>query len=264
MEYLGALGRLVALRCASTERTSVAPRYVERVTVEGRRKVQAFPASNRTWDVQWGLADPSEMTPLHAFASGAWGVGPWHWVPVQARVGNMLTPREAQLLEFVANPVWADGGPVRDATGAWQARSISSSLTGIFGQLFRGIPAIPGQKITWSADVQGDGPALALGFTNAGGTNFNAVYGTAPATAGMTRQSLTVTVPDGAVSVYLGLQPSVSRMTRPQLTWTDGPVPYSPGHGCRAAVIDGVAEDLILATSRATYSSTGFTVMEVG
>lgn len=265
MEYLGNFGRLVGLRTSSSLQTALAARYSVETTVEGRRFAQVSPSSARSWDIQWRGAQGPDLAALSAFTSGAWGAGPWHWVPVQAQQGNLLTPREAGLLDYEALQWWSPGGPVRDAEGAWSARSISSSLTGAYGQLFNGLPVLAGGPVTWAADVQGDGrSALGLGFRDASGALIAGVYGDELAPAGMGRVSMTVSVPDDAVSLHVGVRRGVTRVARPQVTWTAGPVPYSAGHGCRAAVVDGFSEDLIVANRYGTYSSAGFTVMEVG
>lgn len=268
MEYFGELGRLVPLRCASTERAQSAARYVPSVTVEGRRRVQAIPASPRTWDLSWGLADPSEMVALSGFVTGAWGAGPFHWVPVQAWKHNLLTPREAMLVDRQSNALWTEGGPVVGTDGSLAPRSMLSARDASWASLFVDIPCIPGRAITWAADVAGDGsapPALASAFFDAAGGQIGsgvAEHGTEA--EGMERVSQTRVPPEGAASFRAGIYHTTKRIARPQVTWTDGPVPYSAGHGCRAAVLDGMSEDLLTANSFGTWSSTSFTVMEVG
>lgn len=267
MEYLGSLGRLVGLSCPSSERVQAAARYVEEFTVEGRRRVQVRPASPRAWDVGMGLATPNEVSVLSAFATGAWGNGPWHWIPVQAQKGNLLTPREAQLLDraSVSGLSVQDAGPVRDSTGGWSPRSVTVSIAPGWVALMRGVPVIAGQPFTFSCDVEGavSAPALHVAFYDGAG---NAVSGGATAGSGtaMQRVSASYTVPVGAVEAYVGVRSETVRATRPQVTWTAAAVPFSAGHGCRSAVVDGVSEDLIAANSFGTYSSVGFTVMEVG
>src|SRR5699024_1022324 len=79
-EYLGQLGQLVELGCASTERVQSGPRYFPQVTVEGRRSVQLLPAPPRAWAVNWRAARREEVAALADFVTGGWGPGPWHWV----------------------------------------------------------------------------------------------------------------------------------------------------------------------------------------
>lgn len=266
MEYLGSLGRLIGLACPSSERTQPAARYSEEFTVEGRRRVQVRPASPRAWDLSVGVATPAELAALSGFVTGAWGNGPWHWVPVQAQRGNLLTPREAQLVEraSVSSASVQDAGPVRDADGGWSPRSVTVTLDSGWVALMRGVPVIPGLPFTFSCDVQGGATpgALWVVFRDAAGGSVMTGNASAP-NAGMRRVSYTATVPAGAVSAEVGVRASTLRAARPQVTWTDGPVPWSAGHGCRSAVVDGWSEDLLAANSYGTYSNASFSILEV-
>lgn len=263
-EYLGSLGRLIGFRCASDERLSSGDRYRESFTVEGARRVQAVPARPRVWDVSWGARDGGELAKLESFVSGAWGAGPWHWVSVAAQVGNVLTPREAQLLDRA--PVSAanvqDAGPVRDATGAWSPRSVTVTLTSGWVALMRGVPVVAGLPFTFSCDVEGSSPQVHVEFRDAAGgvlsTHIQAGAGT-----GVQRVSVSSVVPAGAVEAHVGVRSTVTRACRPQVTWTPGPVPFSAGHGCRSAVVDGVSSDLLVVNSGGPVSGVGFTVLEV-
>lgn len=264
MEYLGSLGRLIPLRCASQERSQASSRYRESFTVEGRRRVQIVPDAPRTWDVSWDLAYPRELAALSGFTSGAWGNGPWHWVPVLAQVGNALTPREAELLDFTQRAEFTAGGPVRGADGTWAARSIRHDFpVAGWRSAYSGVPVMPGKPVTWAVDVEGDSPGITMQFQDVARQSLGQHVG-AGSGAGMQRVSVSAVAPPGAASVVVGVRNTTTRFTRPQVTWTAGPVPFSAGHGCRAAVVDGFSEDLIVANSFGTYSQVGFTVMEVG
>lgn len=264
MEYLGSLGRLIGLPCNSEERTSAAARYVTESTVEGRRRVQVVPASPRTWSVSWDMSEPGELAGLTPFVLGAWGNGPWHWVPVQAQQGNLLTPREALLLDRVQASYVLDAGPVRGADGSWSATSVAPDFLSGWISLFRGVPVVPGLPFTWSVDVQGSvaAPDIRVAFYDAAGgaVGGGSVTGSG---VGMQRLSVSAVVPAGAVEARVGVHSSVVRATRPQVTWTPGPVPFSAGHGCRSAIVDGLSEDLLVANRFGTYSDVGFTVLEV-
>ncbi|MGO2312996.1 hypothetical protein [Brachybacterium tyrofermentans] len=264
MEYLGELGRLVPLRCASAERVQAAGRYRESVTVEGRRRVQVVPASPRTWDVSWDLAYAGEAAALSAFTTGAWGPGPWHWLPLQAHRGNLLTPREADLMEWTTRPELSAGGPVRDVDGAWTARSLLHSAASGWTSIFVGLPVIAGTPVTWSCDVTGSSPKTTMTFHDVSGAVLAEVTATG-AGSGMQRVSVTGTPPSGAVTARVGVRSGVSRVARPQVSWTPQAVPWSRGHGCRAAVVDGLTDDLLyMADERVgAYTAHGFTVMEV-
>ena len=266
--YLGSLGRLVEIPFTTSESVAVQERYVGKTTVEGRRRVQARPASPRSWDVSMPLAKGVEASALAAFVSGAWGAGPFHWVSVQAQRGNLLTPREAMLVDHVPSSFWTTGGSVVAVDGTLAPRSVIFSVESSWRSLFVDIPCIPGTPVTWSADISGDGsanPALASVFADANGAQIGSgVTEYAPDVDGLQRVSQTRIPPEGAASFRAGIFHTTKRITRPQVTWTDGPVPFAPGHGCRAAVLDGVSEDLLVANSFGTWSSASFTVMEVG
>ena len=264
MEYLGSLGRLIPFRCASSERTGAGGRYVESFTVEGARRVQAVPARPRVWDVSWGARDGGELAKLESFVSGAWGHGPWHWVSVAAQTGNLLTPREALLLDraSVSGSSVQDAGAVRDSDGNWSPRSVTVTLASGWAALMRGVPVVPGMPFTFSCDVQGSSPQVHVQFNDAAG---GAVGSHAQAGSGtsMQRVSSSSVVPAGAVEALVGVRSTVTRACRPQVTWTDGPVPFSAGHGCRSAVVDGVSSDLLVVNSSGPVSGVGFTVLEV-
>ena len=264
MEYLGSLGRLIPFRCASSERTGAGDRYRESFTVEGARRVQAVPARPRVWDVSWGARDGGELAKLDSFVSGAWGHGPWHWVSVAAQSGNLLTPRESLLLDRagVSSASVQDAGPVRDSDGNWSPRSVTVTIASGWVALVRGVPVIPGMPFTFSCDVQGVNPQVHVGFQDAAGgvlaSHIQAGSGTS-----MQRVSSSSVVPAGAVEAYVGVRSTVTRACRPQVTWTAGPVPFSAGHGCRSAVVDGVSSDLLVVNSDGPVSGVGFTVLEV-
>lgn len=270
MEYFGELGRLVPLRCASTERVQAVARYVDRVTVEGRRRVQVVPASPRTWDVSWVVARPGEVAALAAFTSGAWGAGPWHWVSIQAQQENLLTPAEADLTGVAYNDRWSLGGPMRRENGDWSGQSLVVSVQSGSHIVMDGIPVLPGRAVTYGADVQASDPSIAprlvVQWRDAAGGFIAQENVDGRVSGAVQRVSVTRTPPTLAASARLLLGQTVSRYTAPQVTWTPHEVPYAPGHGCRSAVIDGMTRDLLYAADarRGSYSSIGFTVMEVG
>lgn len=265
MEYLGDLGRLVPLRCASTESIGSEPRYVVRSTVEGARRAQIVPGMPRTWSVDWDLAHPGEGAALQGFTAGAWGPGPWHWVSVQAQHENLLTPREAMLLDYETSGYLALGGSVH-VHGIRSPLSLLHNRASYFTPVFRNIPVLPGRALTWAAEINSSGgvaPRLYLRLLDANGATISNHYGTGAVSSAVQRVSVTVTPPSNAVSIIAGLDYTTTRMIRPQVTWTDGPVEYGPGHGCRSAIIDAPSSSVLLSTRELSYSNHGFTVMEV-
>lgn len=265
MEYLGSLGRLVPLRCASTERVGATARYLPQTAIDGSRRAQVVPATPRTWDVSWGVETPADVAALSAFTSGAWGNGPWHWVSVRAQHGNVLTPREAMLLDFWPTGALTVGGPVH-VNGVRAPRSLLHNRTSGWSPVFRDVPVVPGRPVTWAAEINSAGvfaPRLVLTLVDAAGATISNTYGTGAVTSAVQKVAVTVTPPANAVAFHASLDYTATRMIRPQVTWTAGPVEYSAGHGCRSAIVDGMSEDVILSTPSRTFSSVGFTVFEL-
>lgn len=262
--YLGTPGRLVQVPGTASEDVSREDRYIIERTVEGRRRAQVRPVSPRSWSVDVPLGTGAYTSDLEAFAWGAWGNGPWHWVSVHAQQGNLLTPRESALVDRASVSVnnVQDAGPIRDASGAWSARSVTVTLTSGWVALMRGVPVLPGRPFTFSCDVSGSDPQLHVAFVDAaGGTVSTEIRGGSGSS--MQRVSVSATVPAGAVEAQVGVRPTVTRATRPQVTWTAGPVPFAAGHGCRAAILDGLTSALQVVGPDGPLTSLGFSVMEV-
>src|SRR5699024_5811681 len=82
---------------------------------------------------------------------------------------------------------------------------------------------------------------------------------------GMQRVSVTLTPGALAVSARIDIMADVQFLTRPQVTWTSGPVDYHPAAGCRSAILDGVTnETVVVSRGVTTYEAVSFTVQEVG
>lgn len=262
--YLGEPGRLVQVPGTASEDVSREDRYVVEKTVEGRRRAQVRPASPRSWSVDVPLGSGTDISGLEAFAWGAWGRGPWQWITVAAQTGNLLTPQEAMLVDRVSSSALTDAGPVRVTDGTWAARSVSVALSSGWVALTRGIPVIAGKSFTWAVDAVGAGsaPQVQVAFYDAAGVQVATEVGTGAGNS-MQRVSVTTTVPAGAVSAWGGVRSTVSRAARPQATWTSQPVPFAPGNGCSAAILDGLSSALRVVSPDGPLSDIGFTVMEV-
>ena len=250
-EYLGTLGRLVRLRCASTEQMSRSERYVLQGDAVGGVRAQLRPRAPRAWDIGVAALNDRDLAALEGFVEGEWGAGPWMWVSIAAQHGNLLTPAESLCLTSQAAPgVVAESGPMQCADGTWAGRSYSGVYTGSgWVSVWSDVPVLPGRPVTFSADVTGDGqtpPVLNIGFWDASG---NALWSgpSAPGvvTTGATRVSVTATPPPGAASARAGIRSSVKRLTRPQVTWGDKEVPWTTGKGCRKAIPLGVSSALL-------------------
>ena len=171
-EYLGTLGRLVQLRCASTERLSRSDRYVLQGDATGGVRAQLRPRTPRAWDINVAALNDRDLAALEGFAEGEWGAGPWQWVSIAAQHGNLLTPAESLCL--TASPLGLQAGAMQCADGTWAGRSLAPTYAGSgWGVLWDSIPVIPGGPVTFSADVSGDGvsaPQIAAAFYTAAGS----------------------------------------------------------------------------------------------
>lgn len=261
---IGEMGRLVEVRFTATENVSRTERYAEEFTIEGRRRVQLRPHAPRSWGVSVPIGGSEDIAVLAEFFSGGWGNGPWQWVPVAAQVGNMLTPEESMLVDFRTIGSYLEpAGPTRASDGSFVGRSLAVDLSsGWVGVNGRDIPIIPGREVTWAADVEGSGPQLTMSFFNEAGAT-TGLHSSNSGGSGMTRVSVTATPPPGSVYASVGVRSSVTRITRPQVTWTPGPVSWSAGHGCGMVVLEGLSEELLTVDHTGPQSSASFTILEV-
>lgn len=262
---IGGLGRLFPIQFAATEVLGQEERYSFTTTLEGARRAQTRPLQARSWKIDVPFGRGEDVAAIEGLASGAWGGGPWRFLSVEAQKGNLLTPLEAELVEraSVSTASLQDAGPVRDSTGSWAPRSVTVTLDSGWAALVRNVPVLPGKPFTFSCDVQGSSPQVHVEFRDdAGGvvgTQTRAGSGTS-----MQRVSATSVVPSGAVSATVGLRSQTLVATRPQVTWSEAPSPWSPGQGCTSAVIlRGDSTLRHLEGGRIPVRSTTYDIMEV-
>jgi len=273
MIYLGTLGRMVGIKCPSSQSLEMDEKYFFETSVEGKRQAQLKPIQRRTWGI--GTSDattPAQAAALEAFANGEWGPGPFVFVSADAPVTNLLDPAasicDLSAYTFGLNTEITAGGPVATLDG-WAGQSYMN--TGATGSIFFGrykIPVLPGQPVTGAAYVRGQDSYVALSFYDING---NAI-GTPRAStvkgmgATMTRSFITVTPPAGAVSCMLSAWNTV-QSARPSITWTSDLLDWSTGQGCPMAVVHNVGRELIMATAEKSggrYSRLSYTATEVG
>lgn len=265
--YLGTLGRMIPIYSTPSAQIESEERYSFRATLEGGRGAQLKPSGGRTWSLNAQFANAADIALLQDFARGAWGPGPWIFLSAEAVNTNILTPRQAALVDREQNAAWANGGPVQVSDGSTAPASMLSSLASSWASVFIRLPVVPGEPVTWTAEVEGNGtvaPQIAMAFYDAVGVNLGGYSGTGQVAAGMQRVSVTATPPANATSVSVGIYSSVLRLARPQVTWTDKALPvFSDGRGCAAAVLHGVSENVVLTVADRTFMNAGFTVSEV-
>lgn len=267
--YLGTLGRMIPIYSTPSAQLDAEERYSFSTTLEGRRKAQARPIGRRTWGLSAQFADPSEHSALSAFANGAWGIGPFIFVPVDAPHTNLLTPAASTCMETTFSTA-KPGGPVNLGADGWAASSLTTPIEDpngmYFGDASELIPVTPGQPVTGSAWVQGIGARVRLNWYDMNGNYLSSfVASTSTATSTMSRLSVVGTPPSGAAACRLLIVgPAGMRATRPAVTWSNGVQPWSDGQGCKKAVVSTFSRDQVLAVIGNTYSNVSFTVTEVG
>lgn len=267
--YMGSPGRMIALWSTPAQKVSPADPFEFVTTLEGRVKARRSPASRREWSLDASLASPSEQGALMEFVQGAWGFGPWWFIPADAPVVNVLDPGVAALLPgstLTSDSVFFAGPRSLGADGmAPQSLEASGGAIIQFGGT--DTPVSPGAPLTGSAYVQGaEGFVLMQTFDEAGVLMGVAQSGAAGTNGGFVRLSASMTVPAGAVRARLSVR-AAHRATRPAVTWTNQMREWGPGKGCEKAVLHGASADLVNVSrfaSNRSHSSLSFTVTEVG
>lgn len=265
--YLGSPGRMIRLKCPVAQRETAEDGYRFVLTLEGRRKAQVVPGGPRVWDISVGqLTTPEQVGTLMEFASGAWGPGPFWFIPGGAAVVNLLTPDD--VLRPAPTGTSEPGGPMRLEDGTWAATSRASINGG--GILWRnqGIqsdpPVLPGVPVTVSAYVEGQGAFVLLQWFDDNAAYMGEVSSSSVTSAVGVRQSVTATTPAGAAYVRVSARNAL-RAARPAVTWTDEMTQWGEGRGCAKAVISQTSRDLVRAIPGMTvFSDLSFTVTEVG
>lgn len=266
--YLGTPGRMVELKCPSSQQLSMEGDPTFQVTLEGRRVAQVpFSTGRRAWQCQLSDAStPAQIAAAMAFANRDWGPGPFAFVSADAPVTNMLTPAGAAS-SILATAGVTQGGPVLCSDGTWAAKSLL--LNGAPTAYFQSerTPVLPEKPVTVSAEVSGAGARVAVSFFTATGTFIAIVSSPAGGVAGsMRRLSVTADAPATAAVALVAIQ-NATQATRGVLTWTSEPLEWSDGQGCTKAILHGASRDLVLASRDprgGRYSNLSFTVTEVG
>lgn len=272
MIYFGINGRLIGVKCPSVQRTVDGERYQFTTTLEGKRKAQVVPgARRRVWDLGLGdVTTPKQVAVLRGIASGAWGDGPFWFVPADGPDTNLLEPGVASCDPAAGmSPNNAPGGPMRTPEGGWLARSLVN-LTPPghihFGGSGGGLTPAPvaGTSVTASVFVEGSGAGVQVAFWDADGSFHSAVNSNVRASAGVTiRSHVSAAVPPGAVWVSVRAV-NAARAAGPALTWGDRLLAFADGRGASKVVVDQVSSGLVYTQPGRTYQNVSFTVTEVG
>lgn len=267
MIYLGSPGRMVGLKCPVSQRVGADEGYRFVTTLEGKRKAQVMPGQRRVWDISSGrLTTPSQVATLMEFASGAWGPGPFWFVPADAPLVNLLP--EEETLSPKASAGSEPAGPMRLDDGSWAATSkrtvAGSTITWRHMVPLSDPPVLPGVPVTASAWVEGTDVSVRIQWQdNLGSLVGSSVTSQAVSSSVGTRIHVTGMPPEGAVQARMSVI-NADRATRPAVTWTDQLMEWGEGQGCPKAVVHAVSRDLVRAVPGSMYSGLSFTISEVG
>lgn len=202
----------------------------------------------RTWQVDTTALTSEQAGALAELAEGAWGYGPFIFVPCSAHGSNVLTPAQSQL-EGVAN-----SGPVTLPNGIVAPRSV---VGGASVTLADKVPVIPGKPVTVSLYMAGG--SATVSFKNLTGS----AVGSRPLTpTGDLIQRVSVTAPSvPATARYATITATgYTALARPQLSWTSEPVPWAAGGGAAQVVIQNSSPTPM----RGGWSSASTQIVEVG
>lgn len=271
MIYLGTLGRMIGIKCPASQNVETEERYTFETTLEGRRKAQAKQAARRSWALRTTDATtPAETAVLTQFAQGAWGPGPFQFVPADASHTNLMTPDGSFTIDEQPSSHVLRGGPVDLGADGWAAQSLVSDDPLVNFEMFGSLaytPVLPGRSVTasaWISAVPGSTARVRLYWYDANTVLLGGLLSREVSPSeGMVRASVTGVPPAGAVSCRV-VTLRAARLARPAITWTETVQPWAAGEGCRQAVVSAGSRDLVLAVPGATYSNMSFTVTEVG
>lgn len=268
--WIGPLGSLIEFKCPSAVESSSEDSHVYFRSLGGDVAVTRLGDGTRprVWDVSVDAARPDHVAALQGLASGAWGPGPFLFIPPGAPAVNMLGKRSALSLETPGSGYVLDvgGAPVLTTEGYAGANYATTTSTPALMSL-GDAPVLPGQQVTGKAWVQaltGTSASLRLVFYTAGGAQLLSspiVTSTDPAG---TYLSVTDIAPEGAA--YARLSASGAIITHPQVTWTAGPRTWSPSAASLTTVVTPVTESVRRATGvpgQETITDHRFTVTEL-
>lgn len=247
--HIGTLAHLLPALPTREMQVSAADRFTFQ---EASNRRWAFATSKgprlRTWQVDSTALTSEQAGALQELAEGAWGLGPFIFIPCPAHATNVLTPGQS-LLEGVAN-----GGPVALPGGSTAPRSVVGGATVTLADK---VPVIPGKPVTVSLYMAG-GSATVSFKTLTGST-----VGSRPLVpTGDLMQRVTVTAPSvPATARYATITATgYTALARPQLSWTSEPVPWEVGGGVAQVVIQNSSPTPL----RGGWSNISMQIVEVG
>jgi hypothetical protein len=268
--WIGRLGALIEFKCPSAVESTAEDSHVYFRSMGGDVTVDRLGDGTRprVWEVSVDAARPDHVAALENLASGAWGPGPFVFIPPAAPAKNMLGKRSSLALGDPGTGYVVDqgGAPVLTTEGYAGARYGATTATP--GMTTLGdAPVIPGMPVTgkaWAQAMTGATGSLQLLFYTAGHAHLGS--SALATTTSATGEYLTVTSPAPADAAYVRLRGGGTVVTHPQVTWTEDARTWSQSAASTQVVVSPLSEAVRRATGRPgeeTISDHRFTVTEL-
>lgn len=239
--HMGPLGALHAIKCPASMTTDTSETVSTRTTLEGATRVQLVNhrAKARTWALDITAATPDTIV---ALGDLAWSPGPYVFVPADAPAVNMLSPATA----IPDATMWGGavaGGSVRTG-GALSMHSLANATPTQPIFCAEKVPVLPGEPVTFAADVLGSGALVRVTVRSAtGDVLVSAASRMVGSTAQYTRAWATIAaVPAGGAWADIQAE-NTQGLARPAVTWATTPGVRAEGRGCPAAVLVSDSRD---------------------
>lgn len=282
--WFGNLGALHDITCPAKQSRTGGINHTTWELAAGGRHAQVNVA-RRAWALDTtGAVTPEALAALEAHFYGAFGPGPFHFVPPDAVATNLVTPWDSLMgssapLAFAnpANSAWyagAGGATMPDGTivpGSLQRIAVPPSPQRI-RLTDKPIPCPPGGgKMTisgWIAGTPGNAAHFLPGWADSNGTVV--AYGTStPGVTSTVPQRVSVTVDTGNYpGLHLYGESYAILMAGIAVTWTDEVYPFAVGRGCASAVVEPASLDTVLAVAGTKgwgrYDTSSYQVTEIG
>ena len=252
--WIGPLGSLIEFKCPSAvESTSEDPHVYFRPLggdVTATRLGDGI--RPRVWEVSVSTARPQQVAALQALGDGAFGPGPFVFIPPGAPSLNMLGKRQALSLGETSSAyvVTQGGTPVstpEGLAGAYYGTTSDAPASYEFGTA----PVIPGVPVTGKAFTQsllgGTSTVQLVFFTAGGGRLTETAIISGSSTSG---EYLTVTGTPPAGAAYVHLRARGAVVTHPQVTWTEEPRTWTPSAASINVVVSPLSDSVRRATGR--------------
>lgn len=263
--FLGPVGSLIPVKCAS-RLTSSGGREVSFARTLGKQKAFLGRVSAREWQVDIGLAKPSELSGLRWLAENV--NSPMVWYSPDAVVGNILPPAQADLAPGTHRGL--EGPLVEVEPGVWVKSVFPDGEAYLQMQRTDGAddftPVPIGATVTvglWlRGNTLGGRQMVRVRWHDVNGQQVGSVDTDFGVSSGWARRSVTLTAPPGAALVRV--MPYASEIAGPTITLTDRLLPYSSGRGANRVVAHGLTDAVLRATEDQQLQSLSFVVSEVG